>query len=100
MSVRGPLRQRSIERRWLALPVALARTFMVTFDFLVANVAVPTMQADPVATATSIEWVVAGYGLAFAAGLLVGARIAQGAAAALMTPQVLAIIGLALSGHR
>ena len=76
---------------------------MVTLDFFIANVAVPTMQADPVATTTSIEWVVAGYGLAFAAGLilgglLVGARIAQGAAAALMTPQVLAIIGLAYPG--
>lgn len=109
---------------------------MVTLDFFIVNVAVPTMQADLGATPTSIEWVVAGYGLAFAAGLilggrlgdhygrrrmfavglelftlaslacglapgaalLMGARVAQGVAAALMTPQVLAIIGLVYPG--
>ena len=48
---------------------------MVTLDFFIVNVAVPTMQADPVATATSIECVVAGYGLAFAAGLILGGRL-------------------------
>ena len=48
---------------------------MVTLDFFIVNVAVPTMQADPGATATSIEWVVAGYGLAFAAGLILGGRL-------------------------
>jgi len=123
-------------RRWLALPVILAGTFMITLDFFIVNVAVPAMQSDLAATSTSIEWVVAGYGLAFAAGLilggrlgdhfgrrrmfaaglemftlaslacglapsagmLVGARVLQGVAAALMAPQVLAILGLAYLG--
>src|SRR5882757_1881526 len=123
-------------RRWLALPVILAGTFMITLDFFIVNVAVPAMQSDLAATPTSIEWVVAGYGLAFAAGLilggrlgdhfgrrrmftaglemfivaslacglapsagmLVGARVLQGVAAALMAPQVLAILGLAYLG--
>lgn len=123
-------------RRWLALPAILAGTFMITLDFFIVNVAVPAMQSDLAAGSTAIEWVVAGYGLAFAAGLilggrlgdhygrrrmfaaalelftlsslacgvapsagvLVGARVVQGAAAALMAPQVLAILGLAYTG--
>ncbi|HEY3629671.1 MAG TPA: MFS transporter [Jatrophihabitantaceae bacterium] len=121
---------------WLALPVILAGAFMITLDFFIVNVAVPTMQGDLRATSTSIEWVVAGYGLAFAAGLilggrlgdlygrrklfmvglelftvaslvcgvaptaglLIGARVLQGLSAALMFPQVLAILGLAYEG--
>lgn len=124
-------------RRWLALPVILAGAFMITLDFFIVNVAVPTMQGELHATSTSIEWVVAGYGLAFAAGLilggrlgdlygrrklfmiglelftvaslvcgiaptaglLIGARILQGVSAALMMPQVLAILGLTYEGQ-
>ena len=62
-------------RRWLALPVILAGSFMITLDFFIVNVAVPAMQSDLSATSTSIEWVVAGYGLAFAAGLILGGRL-------------------------
>ena len=39
-------------------------------------------------------------GLAPSAGLLIGARVLQGAAGALMTPQVLAIIGIVYAGSR
>ncbi len=62
-------------QRWLALPVILAGMFMITLDFFIVNVAVPAMQTDLSATSTSIEWVVAGYGLAFAAGLILGGRL-------------------------
>jgi len=62
-------------RRWLALPVILTGTFMITLDFFIVNVAVPAMQGDLVATSAAIEWVVAGYGLAFAAGLILGGRL-------------------------
>src|SRR5882724_2995727 len=62
-------------RRWLALPVILTGTFMITLDFFIVNVAVPAMQGDLAATSTAIEWVVAGYGLAFAAGLILGGRL-------------------------
>jgi EmrB/QacA subfamily drug resistance transporter len=124
-------------RRWAALPVVLAGTFMVVLDFFIVNVALPAMQADLRASSGAIEWVVAGYGLTFAtllitagrlgdqlgrrrmfsAGValftlasaacglawsptaLVVARLAQGVAAALLSPQVLSIVGVAYTGQ-
>jgi EmrB/QacA subfamily drug resistance transporter len=118
-------------RRWLALPVILAGTFMVTLDFFIVNVAIPSIQRDLRADTAAIEWLVAGYGLAYAAlliiggrlgdlydrrrifstglavftlasaacglapnaGWLVAGRVAQGVGAALLAPQVLAILG-------
>jgi EmrB/QacA subfamily drug resistance transporter len=118
-------------RHWLALPVILAGTFMVTLDFFIVNVAIPSIQRDLHASTAAIEWLVAGYGLAYAAllipggrlgdlhgrrrifcvglavftlasaacglapgaGWLVVARFAQGVGAALLAPQVLAILG-------
>jgi EmrB/QacA subfamily drug resistance transporter len=123
-------------RKWAALPVVLIGVFMVVLDFFIVNVAMPTMQQELHAGASSIQWVVAGYGLAFAAGLITGgrlgdqlgrrrmftlglalfvvtsaacgvapsatvliaARVAQGAASALLMPQVLAILGVAYRG--
>jgi EmrB/QacA subfamily drug resistance transporter len=123
-------------RRWLALPVLLAGTFMVILDFFIVNVAIPSLQRELNADAATIEWIVAGYGLTYAAGLIIGgrlgdlygrrrifalglavftfasagcgwapdaallivARAAQGAGAALLAPQVLAIIGVTYTG--
>jgi MFS family permease len=111
-------------------------TFMIVLDFFVVNVALPSMQAGLHASASAIEWVVAGYGLtcavlliaggrlgdlygrrlAFAAGLavfvaasaacglapsagiLIAARVVQGVGAALVSPNVLSIIGAAFPG--
>ncbi|KJS60803.1 MFS transporter [Streptomyces rubellomurinus] len=118
------------------LPVVLTATFMTALDVFVVNVAVPSVQADLGAGPAAVQWVVAGFGLALAAGLvtagrlgdrygrrrvfglglalftlasagcglaptaaaLVGARVAQGLAAALMGPQVLAMLRTAFSG--
>ena len=123
-------------RRWAALPVILAGTFMVTLDFFIVNVAIPAMQHDLRADSGAILLVVAGYGLAYAAGLvpagrlgdlygrrrifmvglalftlasaacgvaptpevLVLARVVQGLAAALLSPQVLAMLGIVYTG--
>src|ERR1041384_694155 len=73
----SPLTRRAVGSwsRWAALPVVLAGTFMVVLDFFIVNVAMPTMQSDLHAGANAIEWVVAGYGLAFAAGLITGGRL-------------------------
>ncbi|MFJ9695900.1 MFS transporter [Kitasatospora sp. NPDC101183] len=118
------------------LPVVLTATFMTALDVFVVNVAVPSLQSDLGAGPAAVQWVVAGFGLAFAAGLvtagrlgdrygrrrmfglglalftlasaacglaptataLVGARVAQGLAGALMSPQVLAILRTAYEG--
>lgn len=116
-------------RRWVALAVLLIASFMNLMDVTIVNVAIPSMQQSLGASAAQIEWVVAGYVLAFALGLLpfgrlgdivgrtrmfligvsaftlasaacglapsiewlIAARVLQGLAGAVMTPQVLAI---------
>ncbi|WP_395295373.1 MFS transporter [Kitasatospora hibisci] len=118
------------------LPVVLTATFMTSLDVFVVNVAVPSLQTGLGAGPAAVQWVIAGFGLALAVGLitagrlgdrygrrrvfglglalftlasagcglaptaaaLVGARVAQGLAAALMGPQVLAILRTAFSG--
>jgi EmrB/QacA subfamily drug resistance transporter len=62
-------------RKWAMLPVVLAGVAMVVLDFFIVNVAMPTMQADLHAGANAIQWVIASYGLAFAAGLITGGRL-------------------------
>jgi len=122
---------------WATLLVILAGTFMITLDFFIVNVAIPTMQRDLDASASEIQWIVAGYALAIGSGVitsgrlgdlysrrrmyatglalftlaslacglaenapeLVAARVAQGLSAALLTPQVLAIITTAFRGR-
>ncbi|MFF4601540.1 MFS transporter [Streptomyces sp. NPDC001339] len=117
-------------RRWIALAVVLTASFMDLVDATIVNIAIPSIQRDTGATFSALQWVTAGYALAFALGLitggrlgdifgrkrlfllgmagftaasalcglaatpgmLVGARVLQGAMAALMVPQVLAII--------
>jgi EmrB/QacA subfamily drug resistance transporter len=124
-------------RRWLALPVVLlGGVFMTILDFAIVNVMIPSMQADLHASSAEIQLVVAGYSLAYGAGLITGgrlgdrygrrriftlgmvlftlasvacgvapgavtlvvARIIQGAAAAVLFPQVLAIINVTYTG--
>src|SRR5262249_30018785 len=121
---------------WLAMAVVLTGTFIVTLDFFIVNVAIPATQADLHASASAMQLVIAAYGIALAAGLMLGGglgalparppilplglalfaaasavcgfapsagiliagRVVQGAAAALMTPQALSIVGLAYTG--
>jgi MFS family permease len=123
--------------RWAALPVLLVAVFVTTLDFYVANLAVPSIRADLGAGDAAVQLVIAGYGLAYAAGLvvsgrlgdlyghrrmfaaglalftlasagcglatgtstLVAARVGQGVAAALLAPQVLALLGLLYRGN-
>jgi EmrB/QacA subfamily drug resistance transporter len=62
-------------RRWSALPVLFAGAFMVVLDFFIVNVALPAIATDLKASESSLEWVVAGYGLAVAALLIVAGRL-------------------------
>ena len=48
---------------WAALPVLLAGAFMVVLDFFIVNVALPSIESDLGAAQSSLEWVVAAYGL-------------------------------------
>ncbi|MFF1561233.1 MFS transporter [Streptomyces sp. NPDC058279] len=117
-------------RRWLALAIVMTAAFMDLVDVTIVNIAIPSMRADFGASTSAIQWITAGYALAFAAGLITGgrlgdiygrkrlfligiagftaasalcgiaanpsvlvaSRILQGGMAAMMVPQVLAII--------
>ncbi|MFC1404535.1 MULTISPECIES: MFS transporter [Streptacidiphilus] len=117
-------------RRWLALAVVLTASLMDMMDVTIVNIAVPSIQRDTGASFSSVQWITAGYALAFAIGLITGGRLGdivgrkrmflvgiggftvasalcglavgpemlvstrllQGAAAAMMVPQVLAIV--------
>jgi EmrB/QacA subfamily drug resistance transporter len=117
------------DKRWPALFTILMAMFMNLLDVTIVNVSLPSLQKGMGASPSEIEWVVAGFILTFALGLLpfgrygdiigkkkmflfgvaaftiasilcgsaptieflIGARLLQGAAGAIMTPQVLAI---------
>lgn len=121
---------------WLALPVLVTGVCLIVLDFFIVNVALPSMQRDLRASASALEWVVAGYaltsavfllgagrigdrigrrrmfvagvavftaasaacGLAPAAEVLVIARLVQGIGGAMITPSVLALIGVMYDG--
>ncbi|MFE7842971.1 MFS transporter [Streptomyces sp. NPDC057474] len=124
-------------RRWIALAIVMTAAFMDLVDVTIVNIAIPSIQRSEHATFSQIQWITAGYALAFAAGLvtggrlgdihgrrrifllgiggftvasalcglaanpemLVAARIAQGATAALMVPQVLSIVHATFPAH-
>src|SRR6266700_6759579 len=111
---------------------------MPIMDFFITNVALPSISASLHASGAELELVIAGYGVSYAAllvlggrlgdrygrrrvflgaligftlaslacglapsaGFLIGARIVQGAAAALLIPQVLATFHHTLEGER
>ena len=117
-------------RRWTILALVLAAECMDLLDGTIVNVAAPTIHSDLGAGTAALQWIIGGYALAFAIGLiaggrlgdiygrkrlfvlgalgfvassvacafasspemLIGFRLAQGAAAALLIPQGLGII--------
>ncbi|MEU4287273.1 MFS transporter [Kribbella sp. NPDC026596] len=116
----------------------LAGAFLPIMDFFITNVALPSIDASLHASASQLELVIAGYGVAYAAllvlggrlgdrfgrrrmflgalvgfivasavcgfaptvGVLIAARIVQGATAALLIPQVLATFHHTLEHER
>ncbi|MFG3508065.1 MFS transporter [Streptomyces sp. NPDC047821] len=124
-------------RRWLALAIVMTAAFMDLVDVTIVNIAIPSIERDLSASFGAIQWITAGYALAFAAGLITGGRLGdiygrkrlflvgmagftlasalcgfaaspemlvasrllQGAMAAMMVPQVLAIVHVTFPPH-
>lgn len=62
-------------RKWLILALVLAAECMDLLDGTIVNVAAPTIARDLHATAADLQWTIGGYALAFAVGLITGARL-------------------------
>src|ERR1700693_5689434 len=62
-------------RRWLALGSVMTGLFMVLLDISIVNVAIPAIRANLAANNADIQFVVAGYGLAYAVLLITGGRL-------------------------
>ncbi|MFC6879601.1 MULTISPECIES: MFS transporter [Actinomadura] len=118
--------------------IVVSGMFMITLDFFVVNVAIPATRTDLHAGTAAIEFIVSGFNLAYAAGMitagrlgdlygrrrmfaagmalftlaslaagwaptpgaLIGARVLQGVGAAVMTPQMLAILNTSFTGRQ
>src|SRR3954452_614834 len=61
--------------RWLALVAVLAAEVMDLIDGTVVGIAAPSIRAELGGGDAMIQWVAAGYTLAFAAGLITGGRL-------------------------
>lgn len=61
--------------RWLVLAVVLCANLMDLLDSTIVNVAAPTIRHDLGGGATTLQWLSAGYTLAFAVLLITGARL-------------------------
>src|SRR5918912_295733 len=61
----------------VTLVVAIMGFFIVTFDAVVVNVALPTIRADLGGGITGLQWVVDGYTLMFAALLLTSGALSD-----------------------
>ncbi|GAA2302800.1 MFS transporter [Streptomyces caniferus] len=62
-------------RRWMALAVLLTATLLDLLDATIINIAIPSIQRDIHASYTAVQWIAAGYTLAFAIGLVTGGRL-------------------------
>jgi len=62
-------------RRWIALLSVLTATFMVLLDISIVNVAIPAIRNNLSANDADIQFVIAGYALAYALVLITGGRL-------------------------
>ncbi|MEV6169400.1 MFS transporter [Streptomyces sp. NPDC051954] len=62
-------------RRWIALAIVMTAAFMDLVDVTIVNIAIPSIQREAGASWSQIQWITAGYALAFAAGLITGGRL-------------------------
>ena len=60
---------------FVALAIVPVAAFMVLLDISIVNVAIPSIQRDLGATFSQIQWVIAGYALAYGVLLITGGRL-------------------------
>ena len=74
--IRRPHRARAVPLcRWVVLVVVLAANIMDLLDTTIVNIAGPSIHRDLGGGATTLQWISAGYTLAFAVLLIAGARL-------------------------
>ena len=74
----GPVQEPPQARRQrLALALILVAAFMVVLDFSIVNVALPSIERELGLTASSVQWVITGYAIAFGGLLILGGRAAD-----------------------
>ena len=71
----APVSSRPYRLRWLVAAVVMAANMMDLLDATIVNVAGPSIHRDLGGGATTIQWLSAGYTLAFAVLLIAGARL-------------------------
>ncbi|MGI8886197.1 MAG: MFS transporter [Gaiellaceae bacterium] len=64
-------------RKWFTLAAVSFGLFMIMLDNTVVNVALPSIQRDLGADLSSLQWIVTGYALTFAALMLSGGKVAD-----------------------
>lgn len=62
-------------RRWLILWVVLAAECMDLMDSTIVNTAAPSIRGDLHSSLSALQWIIGGYALAVAVGLVVGGRL-------------------------
>jgi EmrB/QacA subfamily drug resistance transporter len=65
------------QRRWVVLAVVLTGVFMILMDSTIINVAIPPIQKDLHAGNDELQWIVAGYALAYGLLLIPAGRLAD-----------------------
>ncbi len=80
-------------RRWFTLVIVVAAVTIAALDSTVLNVAIPTILKDFHTTLPSLQWVITGYSLTFAACLIIGGRLGD-----IFGMRRMFIIGAALFG--
>jgi EmrB/QacA subfamily drug resistance transporter len=65
------------QHRRLALALILTAAFMVVLDFSIVNVALASIEREFGFTASTVQWIVTGYAIAFGGLLILGGRAAD-----------------------
>ena len=75
LSAREHSQNLSVEHRKIAMFVVALAFIMDLLDSTIVNIAIPSIQANLGASYTTIQWLIAGYALAFALLLITGGRM-------------------------